>query len=289
MKSRAIRTKEKKARQLGSIRSANRIYRQGSHSEYSSDIVIAEEPLELWLHYEQDASDAESFIVTMRTPGMDVEWARGFLISEGIVKDPGDIVSVYLAKNKVYIRLKETIIVSEKTRKYPGFSSCGVCGKKDIDALGLSKLNRTKGSISFNIEKIQANVTQIAKYQDLFELTGGVHAAALFNENEELIALCEDVGRHNAVDKLIGLTFDRNVDYSRNALWMSSRISYEIVQKAASSGIPLVIGLGAVSSLAIELADQLGITIIGFLGDESYSLYTHAFRVYQEEMKDYEK
>ena len=279
MRGAAGKSIEQDARDMGSIRSANRLHFKNSELQHSTDIVIAEEPLELWLYYDQDANDAESFMVTMRTPGMDAEWATGFLLNEGMINHVSEIKKIHLASNKVFVRLQSDVMISREKRKYPGFSSCGVCGKKDIEALGLTEMKDMKPSVPFDLERMQKNLAKIDEQQDLFKLTGGVHAAGLLNREADLIAICEDVGRHNAVDKLVGLTAKENFDYSETALWVSSRISYEIIQKASMTGIPIVIGLGAVSSLAVELADHLGMSIVGFLNDNSFSIYTHSKRI----------
>jgi len=244
------------------------------------DFVVIEEPLEIQLRYfYQSKWVKKSIAMTMRTPGKDVFLAIGFLFSEGIVGRFDDIQSIEKSPDNVLIvNLLETVVVEIDTleRNFYMTSSCGVCGKASIDKL-------RKVSCFFPQAKMPkiSSVTLIKlpfllrNTQSLFDQTGGIHAAAIFSSKGELISLAEDVGRHNAVDKLIGNCLQNGqIPLRKEILLLSGRISFELVQKAMMVGIPIIAAVGAPSSLAIELAEETGMTLIGFLRGERYNVYT---------------
>ncbi len=259
------------------------------------DALATEEPLEIVIAFgEAHNRQRQSISVTMRTPtGHDFELALGFLFTEGVIGSFEDIISVrYTASelaetaqtNVVKVDLKPSVIfATEKLqRHFYTSSSCGVCGKTSIEMVQTTScflinknLPRIKSNILFNLpEKLRA-------VQSVFEETGGIHAAALFDTEGELIALREDVGRHNALDKLMGWALQQNfLPLSHHILLVSGRSSFELVQKALMAGIPIIAAVGAPSSLAVELADESNITLVGFLKSNRYNIYSCFERIY---------
>jgi FdhD protein len=254
------------------------------------DKLAIEEPLEIKLRYgSTDKRTLKNLSVTMRTPGNDEELAIGFLFTEGIIQNKSDLDLSCLTQqrfdeNSILITLKEDIEINlqKLDRHFYTTSSCGVCGKSSIDAI------RTVAAHSISQKedwKIDAeNITQLPallqQQQEVFQSTGGLHASALFSLNNELIALREDVGRHNALDKLIGhcLLNDRML-LSNSVLLLSGRASFELIQKAAMAGIQMVAAVGAPSSLAVNLANEFGMTLIGFLRENRFNIYCGEQRV----------
>lgn len=259
----------------------------------ATDTLAIEEPLEIRLeHGHEGHRQVQNISVTMRTPGHDAELATGFLFTEGIIKSPDDIASarhafIACAENKenvVQVSLNPEIVphLQNAERNFYTTSSCGVCGKGSIDAI------RTVSSFAGQPEDqdtIQADILYqlpviLRRHQRVFDNTGGLHASALFTTTGELLLLREDVGRHNALDKLIGAALKYNWLPLRQAvLLLSGRASFELVQKAAMAGISIIAAVGAPSSLAVQLAEEFHITLIGFLRDERFNIYTGAHRV----------
>lgn len=259
----------------------------------ATDVLAIEEPLEIRLeHGIEGQRQVQNISVTMRTPGHDAELATGFLFTEGIIKNPEDIAStqhcfIACAENKenvIQVSLAPGVVphLQNTERNFYTTSSCGVCGKGSIDAI------RTVSS--FTTEQEDADIIQapvlyqlpviLRKHQRVFEDTGGLHASALFSARGELLLLREDVGRHNALDKLIGAALNYNwLPLRQTVLLLSGRASFELVQKAAMAGINIIAAVGAPSSLAVELANEFNITLIGFLRDERFNVYTAAHRV----------
>jgi FdhD protein len=223
----------------------------------------------------------------MRTPGNDEELVRGFLFSEGIITSTDDILSIGRPPN-LSGSLQGNVIVVQMAalRKGPGIdrnfyssSACGVCGKKTIASL------EVKGAVSHSSLTVERSVlatlpAQLRAAQPTFEKTGGVHASGLFTADGDLVVVREDVGRHNALDKLIGWALAAGkTPLSNFLLLVSGRVSYEIVQKAISASLPLIAAVGAPSSLAIELAERFHLTLVGFLRPDTMNVYTNAARV----------
>jgi len=247
------------------------------------DMLAIEEPLETQVQLGN--GQVSSIAVTMRTPGNDLELAIGFLLTEGIIKVGHKIVNqrVDETNNKVLINLEESEVSSLKTaeRNFYTTSSCGVCGKSSIDAI--------KVSSSFSIhddhtvidgQTLHRLEKELLKQQTIFSKTGGLHASALFDAHGNLILLREDVGRHNALDKIIGASFLKNqLPLANKILLLSGRASFELIQKAAMAGIPIVAAVGAPSSLAVSLAKELGITLVGFLRNDRFNIYCGAERI----------
>ncbi len=253
----------------------------GNQSETVADFLSIEEPLQIQLEM-GDLNDRQikNISVTMRTPGNDEELAVGFLFTEGIVKN---VDQFECDKNKIvdnnislYLKPEYSISINQLDRNFYTSSSCGVCGKSSIDAIKTISNNKRNNNKTFSIN---ANIiyqlpTAMKQAQSMFQSTGGIHASALFDLDGNLIALREDVGRHNALDKLIGYAFMNNlVPLSQHILLLSGRASFELIQKAAMAGIQVVVAIGAPSSLAVELAEEQDMTLIGFLKSDKMNVY----------------
>jgi len=260
--------------------------------EETPDLVVIEEPLEIRLAFgEEDNRQQKSISVTMRTPtGHDFELALGFLFTEGIISSFGDVLSVHYCKNTgrqaeeniVRVELKPQIEVNLQSieRHFYSTSSCGICGKASIEAIEQKCTILPKTDFKVSEEFIKSLPEVLAKNQVFFKHTGGLHAAMILNEAGEWF-LREDIGRHNALDKVIGASLQQNLlPLTDLVLIMSSRASFELIQKAAMAGIPIMACVGSPSSLAIETAQVLGITLIGFLREESFNVYTHTDRIF---------
>jgi FdhD protein len=258
------------------------------------DLVAVEEPLEIQLSYGRPGGVRafKSVSVTMRTPGHDRELAAGFLFTEGIIDDCAAIEGWETPErarpgpaggNTLRAVLKEGVRVDLRTmeRHFYTTSSCGVCGKTSLEAL------RTTGRVSLDPERpvwgadvIGTLPAALRADQSIFEATGGLHAAGLFDLDGRLVAVREDVGRHNAVDKLIGSQFlEGKVPLSGYLLLVSGRASFELMQKAVMAGLPVLAAVGAPSSLAVELARQFGATLLGFVGRDRFNVYSGAQRI----------
>lgn len=268
----------------------------GGATEARSDALAVEEPLEIQLGYAKRGWRVhKSVSVTMRTPGNDGELAVGFLFTEGILTDPAAqierIDTPEDAKNPgnvVRVELREGVEVDLRRleRHFYTSSSCGVCGKTSIDALGLSRpggrqvLAGADGP-TFDAALIHRLPDVLRETQEVFERTGGLHAAGLFNAAGVLLGRREDVGRHNAVDKLIGaqlLSGERDT-LTGGLLFVSGRASFELMQKALAAGIPALAAVGAPSSLAVELARAYGATLLGFVRNGRFNVYSGPARV----------
>src|SRR5688572_10383574 len=236
----------------------------------------------------------------MRTPGEDAELAAGFLFSEGIITSPDQIRQIRhcglkiqkgntaldrataLNSNTIRVDLNEGVDIDFKRleRHFYTTSSCGVCGKSSIEALHTNANKLTQNDLRIDSDLINSLPERLRASQDVFAQTGGLHASALFTADGELKIVREDVGRHNALDKVIGAKFlASNLPLSDKILLVSGRASFELEQKALMAGIPIMAAVGAPSSLAVELAEEFGMTLVGFVRDESFNVYTGAGRV----------
>lgn len=256
---------------------------RNQHSQQSQDSVAVEEPLEIQVH-EFGKAIPRSISVTMRTPGQDQALAIGFLYTEGLISTPSDIDSTSITgENKICIHLKAGVAldISSSERNFYTTSSCGVCGKSSIDAIHTQRaFDVNEFRIRLKEELLYSLTDQLQQQQSLFTATGGIHAATLFSANAQLKTMQEDVGRHNALDKLIGVAVQNDdLPLSESILLLSGRASFELIQKAAMAGIPIVVAIGAPSSLAIELAKETGQTLIGFLKATGYNLYSGHERI----------
>ena len=257
------------------------------------DLVSIEEPLEISLKYKEKNKWIEQTLsITMRTPGNDDDLVRGFLFNEQIVKSINDIDSIesygdkvgqYKIQNKILATLNnsENINISKIKRDFLTNSSCGVCGKSSLDALEIIKTTKTNASepkISKDVVIQSPNI--LKEGQSEFSKTGGIHASGLFNSDGKLIALREDVGRHNALDKLIGCALEKKqFDPKNQFITCSGRLNFELVQKVLMTDIGIMIGVGAPTSLAIDLANKFDITLVGFVKRDSFNIYTNNKKV----------
>ncbi len=251
------------------------------------DALAVEEPLEIQLGYERKGWRVhKSVSITMRTPGTDEELAAGFLFSEGIIADPAQIDTVRLESDNVVrleLRADVPVDLSRLERHFYTTSSCGVCGKTSIAALRLSQRTPPTSVPGPIIDAAVVHRLPGAQRQAqaVFDQTGGLHAAALFDAAGRLLCQREDVGRHNAVDKLIGSQLLGGVPLplAGRILFVSGRASFELVQKAVAAGIPIMAAVGAPSSLAVELARAYGLTLLGFVRDGRFNVYSGGARI----------
>lgn len=250
------------------------------------DYLAVEEPLEIRLDYgERGNRFHKSVSITMRTPGDDSELAVGFLFTEGIVSTPDQVAGVANcgAGNMACVKLKPEIKVdlSRLERHFYTSSSCGVCGKASLEAVQVQPRVRCEpGWPIVDASLIHHLPAKLRAVQEVFDRTGGLHASALFTIDGELLSLREDVGRHNALDKLIGHEFlAGRTPMLDKILLVSGRVSFELVQKAAVAGIPIVVAIGAPSSLAVRLANQHDMTIVGFVREDRFNIYTGMDRI----------
>ncbi len=259
----------------------------------AQDAVAVEEPLEIRLSFERAGQRAEQSIsITMRTPGEDFELAAGFLHGEGILRDADEIEHIRYCVdrgpeaqhyNVVSVHLRPGVVFDERAlaRHFYTTSSCGVCGKASLDALRMQACP----ALPAGEPRMPASVvgqldSRLREQQAVFDKTGGLHGAALFSAAGQLISAREDVGRHNAVDKLIGEQFlARKLPLGNMLMMVSGRASFEIMQKALMAGVPIVAAVGAPSSLAVDLARQFGITLLGFVRGENFNIYAGGERI----------
>jgi FdhD protein len=244
-----------------------------------SDLLAVEEPLEIRLEYgPATARTIKNLSVTMRTPGNDADLVAGFLFTEGIIRNRTAISGItFPAENVVMAHLNPDLQIDlqQLDRHFYTTSSCGVCGKTSIEAVKTAVVCTTAPQkMAIDPEIIYGLPETLRRVQTAFDATGGIHAAAIFDPEGHLRALREDVGRHNALDKLIGHFLQRDqVPLDHHILLLSGRASFELIQKAAMAGIRLVCAVGAPSSLAVETAHEFGIDLIGFLRDGRFNRY----------------
>ena len=267
-------------------------FRPDSSKEVSDRISI-EEPLEIILKYKDKENWIENTIsITMRTPGDDEDLVTGFLFNERVIEKisyienietSGKPVGQYKLKNKVIITINnsENIDIDKIKRNFLTNSSRGVCGKTSLESLEIIKKDKILKSIpKINYEIIMKSPDILRQNQSEFSKTGGIHASGLFKANGEIIALKEDVGRHNALDKLIGFVLKQNLlDNSSQFLTCSGRLNFDLVQKALMANIGVLIGVGAPTSLAIDLANKFDMTLVGFVKEDSFNIYSNNERI----------
>ncbi len=247
---------------------------RGGRSESVEDAIVVEEPVEIRL-------GGIPIAVIMRTPGDDRDLMLGFALTEGIALDPGEVAEITdLGEGRYEIQFIEgTTVDPERFRRnLYATSSCGVCGKASIDAIRIAARRAEPGPV-IGTAIIDSLPEQLATAQPSFDLTGGIHAAAAFDADGALVAAREDVGRHNAVDKLVGALAPDSWPVAPPLLFVSGRVSFEIVQKAAVAGFRIVAGVSAVSSLGAELAEEFGITVLGFVRSGGFNIYAGEERV----------
>ncbi|MCM4169756.1 Sulfur carrier protein FdhD [Arenibacter antarcticus] len=254
-------------------------------TEEITDTLAVEEPLEISISVLQASPPIsnKNISITMRTPGNDTDLAVGFLFTEGILATADQIDKISLADNTVHIYLNnsENIDLSKLERHFYTSSSCGVCGKASLEAIKTVSL-LPPSSANFQVEKNLLNSFPeiLNQQQTIFNRTGGIHAAALFELSGNILNLREDVGRHNALDKLIGNCFQHNhFPLDNHILFLSGRVSFELIQKAVMAGIHFIAAVGAPSSLAVEMAIEHDVTLVGFLSKTRYNIYNGANRI----------
>jgi len=262
----------------------------GQAQAASPDFVAVEEPLEIRIGQSEGGRPKHQAVsITMRTPGHDFELAAGFLCTEGILKSRDQVAGIEHCghgpslTNTVRVDLVAGVAVDVKRleRNFYTTSSCGVCGKTSLEALATGA-TRVVTAPGFQVEArvIHSLPAKLRERQRTFEHTGGLHAAAFFSHTGELLGLREDVGRHNAVDKLIGSQFLAGTLPARESiLFLSGRASFELLQKAVMAGVAIVCAVGAPSSLAVEAANEFGVTLLGFVRDNRFNIYSGANRV----------
>lgn len=265
---------------------------QRGQEQVVNDVVVTEEPMEIRLrHFVDGAPEERSISITMRTPGDDHHLALGFLFTEGIIRGIDDVDAIAHCgpgnddglRNVVKVSLREAVAVDvgKLLRNFYTTSSCGVCGKSSLEALSVqSRYAIATPRPLMLAEYIRAAPQKLRSQQDLFDETGGIHAAGLMDSSGQLLDVREDVGRHNALDKLIGaaLRNDR-LPLAEHAIILSGRASFELLQKSMMAGVALVASVGAPSSLAVECAVEKNITLAGFVRADRFNVYSGSARI----------
>ena len=264
--------------------------------ENIEDLVSIEEPLEISLKFkDKNKWITQNLSITMRTPGHDEDLVRGFLFNEQIIQNIehinsiesyGEKVGQYNIQNKILVTLNnsDNVNISKIKREFLTNSSCGVCGKSSLDALEIIKKNKPSSTEpKISKETIVQSPNALRKNQSEFSKTGGIHASGLFSSEGKLITVREDVGRHNALDKLIGSILKENkLNPKTQFITCSGRLNFELVQKVLMTNIGIMVGVGAPTSLAIDLANKFDITLIGFVKSDSFNIYTNNKKVIVE-------
>ncbi len=256
-----------------------------------ADLVTVEEPLEIRLSRGAD-DEGRGITVTMRTPGRDAELALGLLFCEGVIRRRADVLEAAhvdapgpdaLSRNifRVVLAPHVNFDVEMLARNFVTSSACGLCGKTSIAAVSVQiPEDLPRNGLTLSGAALQRLPGRLREKQEDFSRTGGLHASGLFSSAGDVLAACEDVGRHNALDKLIGACFlDGGLPLRERGLILSGRASFELIQKAAMAGIVFVAAIGPPSSLAVALAADLGITLVGFLGEARFNVYAHPERI----------
>lgn len=257
------------------------------------DLISIEEPLEISIKFKNQKKWIENIIsITMRTPGNDEDLVRGFLFNERIIEknefiekieSVGETVGKYNLKNKIIVTLNnsENIDIDKIKRNFLTNSSCGVCGKTSLDSLEIIKKDKILKSLPKITKELIIKSPKILRdNQSEFSKTGGIHASGLFSSNGEIVSIREDVGRHNALDKLIGYSLNKGIlNPASQFIACSGRLNFELVQKVLMTNIGILIGVGAPTSLAIDLANKFDITLVGFVKDDSFNIYSNEDRI----------
>jgi FdhD protein len=261
------------------------VVRAGEAMREAKDRLAVEEPMEIRVRWQNGgAIEEKSIAITMRTPG------EGFLFAEGIIGGRDDVIDIAYCldveepqeHNVVTVTLAPGVGVDagRLQRNIVAYSSCGLCGKATLESLDLAGYAPVEGAVTVSRKVLGSLPGRMRASQPSFEATGGLHAAALFETDGTLISLREDVGRHNAVDKVVGeQLMEGIVPLGDRVLLVSGRVGFEILQKALAARAPIVAAIGAPSTLAVELAGQFGMTLVGFLREENFNVYSHAERI----------
>lgn len=272
---------------MGHVTARRRVRHLAADREITrAEVLAVEEPLEVRL-------DGAPVTVTMRTPGSDFELAQGFLLTEGVITRRDDVLTVRYCDGRdeygvnTYNVLDVTLATGVRvpdldvTRNFYTTSSCGVCGKASLEAVRLiSRFAPGDDPVTVSADTLRGFPDQLHSAQKVFAATGGLHAAALFDADGAMLAVREDIGRHNAVDKVIGWALEKGrIPLGGSVLLVSGRASFELTQKALMAGIPVLAAVSAPSSLAVSLAEESGITLVAFLRESSMNVYTRADRI----------
>ena len=261
--------------------------------DHFNDHISIEEPIEIIIKYKDKEIWVEKTIsVTMRTPGDDEDLVRGFLFNEKIIEKidyiekielTGKTSEQYGLKNKIIITINNSnnIDIDKIKRNFLTNSSCGVCGKSSLDALEIIKKDKIlKSNPKISKDVLMNSPNKLRQNQSEFSKTGGIHASGLFTAQGDIVAIKEDVGRHNALDKLIGYALKENLlDNTSQFLACSGRLNFDLVQKALMANIGILIGVGAPTSLAIDLANKFDMTLVGFVKEDSFNIYSNKDRI----------
>ena len=267
-------------------------YKSSSLNEFNDKISI-EEPLEIIIKFKNKDKWVENTVsITMRTPGDDEDLVRGFLFNEKVIEKieyiekiefTGKPTDQYGIKNKISITINnsDNIDIDKIKRNFLTNSSCGVCGKTSLDSLEIIKEDKILKSIpKITKEIIMSSPNKLRQNQSEFSKTGGIHASGLFTVQGDIVAIKEDVGRHNALDKLIGCVLNKKLlDPNTQFLTCSGRLNFDLVQKALMANIGVLIGVGAPTSLAIDLANKFDMTLVGFVKEGSFNIYSKSERI----------
>ena len=260
-----------------------RRYSTEDRIESDVDQLAVEEPLEIVLCFRRRSMLVRKPIsITMRTPGQDQELAIGFLFTEGILHRQSDIEEIERGTDSsITVTIAGNLDLSRLERHFYTSSSCGVCGKTSLQALRMNReIHLDRSRPKHSVEFLLRTPSMVRERQSIFERTGGLHAAALFDQEQNIIRICEDIGRHNAVDKLVGAELlAGRTDFSDLLLFVSGRAGFELMQKSIMTGIPFMAAVGAPSSLSVELAREYGATLVGFLREKRFNLYAGSDRV----------
>lgn len=256
----------------------------GSTPTERMDELACEEPLEIRLrHGPPDQRLRTRLTITLRTPGEDAELATGLLFSEGVIESTDDILSITPSREPsiLHVDLDPRVEIDRMriARTFPATSSCGVCGKSMLEALE-ANCEPVSSPMTIAISVVHDWPKRVREAQPAFAATGGLHAAALFDPHGKLVRVCEDVGRHNAVDKVLGHEIRKGrTRLNDRILFVSGRAGFELVQKAARLGIPIMVAVGAPTTLSVALAERFGLTLLGFVRDGRANCYTHPERL----------
>lgn len=234
-----------------------------------ADSLVIETPLIIKIN-------GEPFSITMQTPGDEVELTQGLLYTEGIIRSKIEDMTFNKDEGTIHVNLEVPMELYANKRSLLSVASCGICGKKELEALSGDQL---KSQFAIPSESIYAMFAVMQTKQHMFSKTGGSHAAAIFGKHKNLLSIKEDIGRHNAVDKTIGECLLNNLLHEGKILLVSSRVSYEIITKCFKAGLPILAAVSAPSSLAVDFAKELGITLLGFCREDKFTIYSHPERI----------
>lgn len=269
-----------------SIRTVSTLKVNNESAEPAPDVVVVEEPLEILLGTGAgNLRKRTALAVTMRTPGHDEDLALGFLFTEGILAQTSDVLQLrIMGENSLLVEFAAHVYVDldRLSRNMFANSSCGVCGKASLDAVQTNAVYVSVPGWPYVTPEVVYTLPEtLREAQEAFEQTGGLHAAGLFTHTGELVLLREDVGRHNAVDKVIGAALRMGLSFplKDHVLMVSGRAGFELVQKASMAGLPWLVAVGAPTSLSVELAESCGMTLVGFLRGKRFNVYAHPERL----------